>query len=109
MVGFSHLLDEFKALDASVVAASVDGVEKAQEVSADVDFPIAHGATRADADALGSWWKDRRGIIQPSEFLLGADMTVLASSYSDGPLGRMDAADVARMIELYESRKKAAG
>ena len=57
------------------------------KVASDLAFPVAHGVTRADADALGSWWEDRRSIVQPSEFILGADNTVLASSYSDGPIG----------------------
>jgi hypothetical protein len=57
------------------------------------------------ADALGAWWEDRRGLIQPSEFIVGADGNVIASSYSDGPLGRIDAADVVKLVNLYESRK----
>ena len=83
----------------------MDDVEKAGEVAADLDFPVGHGVTRADADTLGSWWEDRRQIIQPSEFVLDDQHNVLASSYSDGPLGRMDGADALRMITLYESRK----
>ena len=56
------------------------------------------------ADALGSWWEDRRQIIQPSEFILGPDNKVIASSYADGPLGRMQADDVVKLINFYESR-----
>jgi hypothetical protein len=43
--------------------------------------------------------------MQPSEFVVGADNKIIVSSYSDGPLGRMDAADVVRLIQFYESRK----
>ncbi len=105
MVGFENAKAEFDALGAQVVAASVDPIEKAQEVAAEVSFPVGFGVTRADADALGSWWEDRRSIIQPSEFVVGADGKVIVSSYSDGPLGRIDAADVIRLIKFYESRK----
>ncbi len=105
MVGFEKVKAELDALGAQVVAASVDPIEKAQEVAADVSFPIGYGVTRADADTLGSWWEDRRSIIQPSEFIVGADGKVVVSSYSDGPLGRIDAADVIRLINFYESRK----
>jgi len=28
------------------------------------------------------------------------------SSYSDGPLGRIDAADVVKLVNFYESQKK---
>ena len=89
----------------AVVAASVDGPEKAGEVAAEVGFPIGHGVTRETADALGSWWEDRRSIVQPSEFLLDADNRVVLSSYSDGPLGRVEAADVVKLVNFYESRK----
>jgi hypothetical protein len=54
---------------------------------------------------MGAWWEDRRSIIQPSEFLLGDDAKVVSSSYSDGPLARMDAADVIKLVQLFEKRK----
>ena len=105
MVGFEKLKDEFAALGAKVVAISVDPIDKAKEVAAEVSFPVGYGATRADGDAIGAWWEDRRSIIQPSEFVVGADGKVIVSSYSDGPLGRIDAADVVKLIRFYESRK----
>ncbi len=105
MVGFENLKDEFAAIGAKVVAISVDPIDKAKEVAAEVSFPVGYGATRADGDAIGAWWEDRRSIIQPSEFVVGADGKVIVSSYSDGPLGRIDAADVVKLIRFYESRK----
>lgn len=105
MVGFAELKDEFDKLGVKVVAASVDDVEKAQEVADEVNFPVGHGVSRDIADALGSWWEDRRQIIQPSEFIIGEDGNVVACSYSDGPLGRIDAGDVVKMVNFYESRK----
>ena len=59
----------------------------------------------ADADAIGAWWEDRRNIIQPSELLIDSDGKITVSSYSDGPLGRMDATDVVKLVAFYESRK----
>lgn len=91
-------------LDAKVIAASVDTVDKAGEVAAEVSFPVGYGVTREMADKLGAWWEDRRNIIQPSEFVLGADGKVLASSYSDGPIGRIDAADVVKWINFREAQ-----
>lgn len=106
MVGFEQKSEELKALDVSIVAASVDPIDKAQLVADEVSFPVGYGVTRDMADTLGSWWEDRRQIIQPSEFILGEDNKVLASSYSDGPLARMLAEDVVGLVTLYESRKK---
>jgi peroxiredoxin len=103
--GFEQHRSELESLGASIVAASVDDEEKAGEIADGKGFPFGHGVTRADADALGSWWEERRGIIQPSEFLLNAENKVMASSYSDGPIGRIDAADVIKVINFYESQK----
>jgi hypothetical protein len=66
---------------------------------------VAHGVTREDATKLNSWWEDRRSIIQPSEFILDGNGKVLTSTYSSGPIGRMPAADVVKMLNFYESRK----
>ena len=105
MVGFAELKDEFDKLGVKIVAASVDPIDKAQEVADEVNFPVGHGVSRDIANSLGSWWEDRRQIIQPSEFIVGADGNVVACSYSDGPLGRIDAGGVIKMVNFYESRK----
>ena len=106
MVGFEKLKSELAAVGASVFAASVDPQDKAQLVAAEVSFPVGYGVTRAQSDALGSWWEDRRSIIQPSEFIIGANGEVVTSSYSSGPIGRIDAADVIKLINFRESQKK---
>ena len=106
MVGFEKLKIDLAALGAKVIAASVDTIDKGREVSAEVSFPVAYGVTREIADELGAWWEDRRSIIQPAEFVLGADGKVIASSYSDGPIGRIDAADVIRMIKHREAQAR---
>ena len=105
MVGFETELDDFQKMDVKVVAASVDPEEKAQEVANDASFPVGFGVTRDIADSLGSWWEDRRSIVQPSEFLVGPDNKVLTSSYSSGPIGRIDASDMIRYVTFLESRK----
>lgn len=105
MVGFEKLKSELAALGASVFAASVDPIDKASEVAAEVSFPVGYGVSREIANKLGSWWEERRSIIQPSEFVL-ADGKVLASSYSDGPIGRIDASDVIKLINFREAQLK---
>ena len=105
MVGFAQHKAELDKLGVSVVAASVDPIDKAKEVADEVNFPVGYEVTKDVADKLGSWWEDRRQIIQPSEFVLGADNKVVASSYSDGPLGRIQAEDVIKLVNFYESRK----
>jgi peroxiredoxin len=105
LVGFEKIKPELDALGAKVVAASVDPIDKAREVAAEVSFAVGYGVTRDTAELLGSFWEERRSIIQPSEFIVGADGKVVVSSYSDGPLGRIDGADAVKLIRFYESRK----
>ena len=106
MAGFEKHREELEALDAKFVAASVDPLDKAKEVAAEVSYPIGYGLTREQADAIGAWREERRGIVQPSEFIVGRDAKVVASTYSSGPIGRVDAADVVKLINFYEKQAK---
>ena len=57
-----------EAQGAKIIAASVDDLENAKAIAADLTFPVAYGVSRAEADALGAWWGEQRGgIMQPSE------------------------------------------
>ena len=93
-------------MGAKVVVASVDPLDKAKEVAAEVSYPVAYGVTRETGERIGAWWEERRGIVQPAEFLLGANGKVMASSYSSGPIGRIDAADVVKLINFYEAQAR---
>ena len=105
MDGFSEHRADIEAAGGTIVAASVDDEEKAGEIAAGKGFPFGYGVTRDMADQLGSFWEDRRNIVQPSEFMLNDENRVILSSYSDGPLGRIDAPDVIKVINFYESMK----
>ena len=107
MDGFGKQLEELRAANASVVAASVDDIDNAKKVADGKGFPFGYGVTRDTADTLGSWWEDRRQIVQPSEFVVNGETgKVVLSSYSDGPLGRVDAGDVVKLVNFYESMAK---
>lgn len=66
----------------------------------EVSFPIGAGITREQAEAIGAWWEDRRGIVQPSQFLMRRDGSIIQSTYSDGPLGRLLAEDVLGLVNF---------
>ncbi len=105
MVGYKDLAAELAANDVSVLPASVDPIDKAKEVADEIGMPVGYGVTRAIADQLGSWWEERRQIIQPSEFIVGPGDKVLAASYSDGPVGRLLAHDALALVKFVASRK----
>ena len=67
---------------------------------------MAYDATKADGDLLGSWWSGGAGYIQPTEFLLGRDGTVLGAMYASGPVGRMGAGEAIRLITRRENIRK---
>ena len=95
-------------MDVKVIAASIDKGAEAKEVSNDVSFDIGQGVTKEHADLLGSWFGDARHpeMIQPSEFLVRPNGKVIMSSYSSGPLARMDAADVINVVKFINNLAK---
>ncbi len=112
MAAYQEKKEELEALEATIYAVSVDSLEQAREVEArGLTFPIAHGATREEAESIGAWWSDDRGgYIQPAELLLGRGGVVLGSMYASGPVGRMGADEAVRLITNRErSRREQAG
>jgi len=103
LVAFSELKQDFDAVGASILAASVDTPDNAAVVQDGLDFPIAHGVTRDQAASIGSWWEDRRSIIQPSEFILDRGGTVKSATYSTGPVGRLMPEDALKLIRFLEA------
>ena len=92
-------------LEATIYAASVDGIEQAKEVAdKGLTFPIAYGVTREESETFGAWWsEDRGGYIQPAEFLLGRGGVVLGAMYASGPIGRMGAVEAIRQTTRRET------
>ena len=85
---------------------SAEAAEKATQIAEKVDFPVGHSVTKAMANTLGSWWEDRRSIIQPSDFILDENGRVLSATYSTGPIGRLEPADALRFIRFQEKQKQ---
>ena len=102
MGGFSEHYSELQNLNTTIVAASTDNLENSTEIAADMPFPVAYGVSNEQSGTLGSWWEDRRGLIQPSDFILNNEGTVLSATYSSGPIGRLEAADAVKFIQFQE-------
>ena len=93
-----------------MLALSTDSLEKAREtVEQDgLGFPVAWGLRiPRDADRVGALYETKRNVIQPSEFLLGPDRSVLHATYSSGPIGRIAADDVVKLVGFLEARAQA--
>ncbi len=102
MVAFEQKKDELEALGISVFAGSVDTGDHAEDVAGEVSFPVAQGVSREIGEKLGSWWEERRQIVQPTEFVMRGDGTIINASYSDGPLARTDAGDVCGLVSFIK-------
>ncbi len=104
MAGIAGKIEELGTLGVDVVVASADAADKAREFGATLPFPVAYGVTPEMASLLGAWWEPKRGFIQPSEFIVGRDGRVVSSTYSSGPIGRVEAGDILSLIRFRESR-----
>ena len=119
MEGYQKHFNTLKKLGISIVAASVDDFDSADEVAKgkcyprsgiEKSYPIGYGVTKKLADSLGSYWKeadiDEDRYMQPAEFLIERETSeIILMSYSDGGLGRIDAQDVVGIVASRENMK----
>jgi hypothetical protein len=69
-------------------------------------FPIGYGLkVPEDADRVGAYWEERRGIIHATNFTLGPERKVLQACYATGPIGRIVAEDALRSIRGTKKRR----
>ena len=85
-------------------AGSVDKLEDATTVQNELSFPVAHSVSRQTADTLDAYWSEEREIIQPTQFVIRGDGSIIQATYSDGPLGRILADDVCRLVAFLTSK-----
>jgi peroxiredoxin len=105
-------MEEFKNENVSIVALSVDPLDKAKETvdRLQLQFPVVYGLqVPRDAEKIGAFWDERRRIIQPANFVLDSDKKVVDASYSVGPIGRIVAADALSHIQFFKKRKAQPG
>jgi len=69
-------------------------------------FPIGYGLkVPVDADRVGAYWEERRGIIHATNFTLGPDRRILQGCFATGPIGRIAAVDALSSIRGTKRRK----
>jgi len=105
LAGYEARREAFAEQGVGLIAGSVDDKERTVEVAADLGFPIAFNMKKDDGDAIGSWWDEKRQIIQPSEFLLTKRGRVIISVYSNGPVGRMDPNETLTLVRYLNQQR----
>lgn len=69
-------------------------------------FTIGYGLkVPDDADRVGAYWEERRGIIHATNFTLGPDRSILQACFATGPIGRIAAVDALSSIRGTKRRK----
>ena len=103
-------MKDFEQEDVGLLALSVDPLEKATETVEELklDFPVAYGLVMPkDADPIGAFWEERRGIFHATNFILDSDKKVVQASYSTGPVGRIVAEGRLEPYPVSEKEKAA--
>jgi peroxiredoxin len=95
-----------------VVALSVDPLDKAKEMieRTGATFPIGYGLkVPDDADKVGAYWEERRGIIHATNFIIDSEGKVTQACFATGPIGRIVALDALSSIRAAKRRKAQGG
>jgi hypothetical protein len=90
----------------------VDPLEKAKEMAerTGATFPIGYGLkVPQDADKVGAYWEERRGIIHATNFIIDSDKKVTQACFATGPIGRIVAMDALSSIRAAKKRKAQGG
>ena len=107
MADYQTHLRYFQEEDTGILALSVDPLEKARETvdQLGLAFPVAYGLkVPQDAERIGAFWEERRGIFHATNFILDQDRKVVHASYSTGPLGRITARDSLSILQFLTGR-----
>ncbi len=72
-----------------------------------LSFPIGYGLPlRETAATLGTFYEERRNILQSTGFLVKPDKTIAVAQYSSGPIGRLVWQDVLGLVQFYKKQAK---
>ena len=108
MAEFQSAIKEFEAEEITVIAGSVDPMEKAKETAekAEVTFSVGYGLDPEKVSEItGAYYEKERKILHAANFLIRPDKTIEVASYSSGPIGRFAAKDVLALVKFYKSRR----
>ncbi len=90
----------------------MDPLEKAKEMAdrTGATFPIGYGLkVPEDADKVGAYWEERRGIFHATNFIIDSTKKVTQACFATGPIGRIVAVDALSSIRGAKRRKTQGG
>ena len=107
LAAFQHAIDKLTDEGIGVVAASTDPADKAEDTvrSQSLTFRVGYGLDlKETAATLGSFYEERRGILQSTGYLIKPDRTIAVAQYSSGPIGRLVWQDVLGLVQHYKKQ-----
>jgi peroxiredoxin len=102
LAAFQRALDKLSDEGITLVAASTDPADKAEETvrTQGLTFPVGYGLDlKKTAATLGAFYEERRGILQSTGYVLKPDRTIAVAQYSSGPIGRLVWQDVLGLVQ----------
>ena len=87
----------------------MDPLDKAAETAErnGITFPLAYGL---DAETVskttGAYYDTDKQFVHATGFLVRPDHTLAVACYSTGPVGRLVAQNVLRLVKFYKSQSK---
>jgi peroxiredoxin len=107
LADFQQNLAKLDELGVDVFALSTDLREHAEKTIAKngVTYPVLYGMDGPQTAAtLDTLYEPERDIIQPTGFIMRPDHTIMSKTLSNGPVGRLFAADAMRYIRFLQKQ-----
>ena len=107
MGAYESARSQLKAENITLIAASADTRENAEQTadrlgltfSLGYELPLVETAKR-----FGAFYEKRRGILHASGFVVRPSGKIALASYSSGPIGRLEPADVVKLVRAEKAK-----
>ncbi|SDB08852.1 AhpC/TSA family protein [Desulfonatronum thiosulfatophilum] len=105
LADFQASFAAFQSEGISILAASVDSLDKANEImeKAGVTYPVAYGLnTEEVSNTIGAYFEPEKKFLHAAGFIIAPDRKVSLGCYSNGAIGRLTAKDSLALIRYFK-------
>ncbi len=93
----------------SIIAGSVDPIEKAREMieKSGATYPVAHSLDAVEISRItGAFYDSDKKFLHATGFLIRPDNTIDVVCYSSGSVGRFVPKDLLGLVKYYHKQEK---
>jgi peroxiredoxin len=105
LADFQGSYQELKSEEITLIAASVDPIEKAREMidKHEISYPVGYGLVAEETSRMtGAYYEKKEKYLHATGFLLRPDKTILIACYSTGAIGRLVPKDVLQLTRYFK-------